>query len=223
MLKQKIKLGTIYILLLLLMTACGHPIPAAPNDILSHKKSILVLTSPSLDNTLQTNLVQTFNAWKQSELITSEWIKSINVVDELLINKINKTAYSYIIVFGNELSPTALAAAAQSPEKRWIVLSDPTHPELNPPATPDNVALHEMNTANLAQNSVGTNVLNHSVGAVTYQTLNGINVPTTVVQVSQNRVLNWNAVMKEQLNVIQTDNFEKGIHFYNSGQMVINH
>jgi hypothetical protein len=231
MVHQKIKLGITYILLLALLTACGHPIPAAPNNLMSHKKSVLMLTSPSLDRSLQTNLVQTFNTWKQAELITSEWIKPIDVVDELLINKINKTAYSFIIVLGNELSPTALAAAAQTPEKRWIVLSDTAHPELNPPATPDNVALYQLDTANLAaqriewlnrQKIIGTNGLYNSVAAVTYQTLNGITVPVTDVQVSQNVVWNWNAIMKEQLKVIQTDHFEKGIHYYNSEQIMIN-
>jgi hypothetical protein len=224
MIDKKIKLAMFYILLMVLLTACGHPIPAASNDSLSHKKSILVLTSPSLDTTLQTNLVQTFNTWKQSEMITSEWIKSINVVDELLINKMNKTAYSYIIILGNELIPTALGAAVQTPEKRWILLSDTTiHPELSPAATPDNVALYQLNMANLAQKIVGTDPLNNSVGAVTYQTLNGITVPVNDIQVSQNVVWNWNAIMVEQLKVIQMDHFEKGIHFYNSGEIMIIH
>jgi hypothetical protein len=232
MIDQKMKLGMLVILLLGLLTACGHSIPTASNDILSHKKSVLVLTSPALNTSQQTNLSESLHTWKQDELITSEWIKPINVVDELLINKINKTAYSYILVLGNQLTQTALAAAAQTPDRRWILLSDTMHPELNPPATPDNVALRQLNTADLAaqqeewlnqQKILGTNGLNNSVGAVTYQTLNSSTVPATDIQLSLNVVWNWNAILAEQLKVIQTDNFEKGIHFYSSREIVINH
>jgi hypothetical protein len=217
---------------LALLTGCGHPIPAAPNDSLSHKKSVLVLTSGSLDHTLQTNLVQTFNTWKQSEMITSEWIKAIDVVDELLVNKINKTPYAYILVLGNKLSTTALAAAVQTPEKRWIVLSDMSPPQLNAPAVPDNVALYQFNNANLAaqqeewlnrQKILGTDGLNNSVGAATYQVLNGITVPSIDVNGAPNVVWNWNAIMEEQRKNIQSDLFEKGIHYYNSAQIMIIH
>jgi Cu/Ag efflux pump CusA len=231
MIQHTIKLGMIYVFLLVLLTACGHPIPAAPNDLLSHKKSVLVLTSTTLDNQLQKNLIETLNAWKQSEQITSQWIKSINVVDELIVNQINKTAYSYIIVIGNELSPTALTAAAQTPEKLWSILSDTVQPELNPPNTPVNVALYQLNKANLAaerqkwlnqQQNLGINGQLNSVQSVTYQTINGGLVPAVDVLLTQGIVWNWNAVLAEQLKVIQTDNFVKGIHYYNSGQFVIN-
>src|ERR1700687_630488 len=97
-----IKLNLIYLLLFALLTACGHPIPAASIDLIKQKKSILVLTSPKLDKSLQTKLSQTLNTWKQSELITYEWVQQIDVVDDLLTNKINHTAYTYILVLGND-------------------------------------------------------------------------------------------------------------------------
>jgi hypothetical protein len=63
---HKIRLFFVYLLLLVLLTSCGHPIPTASVDLINQKKSILILTSPSLDKSLQSQLVQSLNIWKET-------------------------------------------------------------------------------------------------------------------------------------------------------------
>jgi hypothetical protein len=227
---HKIKLSLTYLLLFVLLTACGHPIPTASIDLIKQKKSILVLTSAKLDQSLQSKLSQTFNTWKQSELITYEWVQQIDVVDDLLINKINHTAYSYILVLGNNLTPTTITAASLTRDKRWIVLSDAQHAEAVDRTTPDNVALYQLNAADVAslqqqpqQQPNASPGINNSVNSITYQTINSPNIPAVDFQKSVAVILKWDAIMAEQLKVIQLNSFQKGIHYYSAEQMMINH
>jgi hypothetical protein len=231
---HKIKLSLPYLLLLVLLTACGHSIPTASIDLIKQKKSILVLTSPKLDKSLQSKLSQTLNTWKQSELITYEWVQQIDVVDDLLINKINHTAYSYILVLGNDLTPTTITAAALTRDKRWIVLSDANHADSGTRTITDNVALYQLNAAVVAtqwsewvkqqqvqqQRSQG---IYNSVDSITYQTINSPNVPAVDFQKSVTVILKWDTIMAEQLKVIQLNSYQKGIHYYSTEQMMINH
>jgi hypothetical protein len=223
---HKIKLNVIYLLLFALLTACGHPIPSASSDLIKQKKSILVLTSSKLDKSLQSKLSQTLNTWKQSELITYEWVQQIDVVDDLLIKKINQTVYSYILVLGNDLTPTAITAAALTRDKRWIMLSDANHAEAVARTTPDNAALYQLNAevaASMQQQLQASQGINNSVYTSTYQNINSPNIPSVDFQKSVTVILKWDAIMAEQLKVIQLNSFHKGIHYYSAGQMLINH
>jgi hypothetical protein len=229
---HKLKLIFVYLLLFILLTACGHTIPTASIDLIKQKKSILVLTTPSLDKSVQTQLVQTFNTWKQTELITFEWVQQVNIVDDLLINKINQTPYSYVIVLGTDLKPTTLEAAAKTQDRRWIMLSDATQIEAVSTAIPDNVALYELNAAVVTaqwdeyikqQQLHAVNGLNNSVGSVTYGITVSPNIPTADFQKAGSVLLIWDAIWAEQLKVIQLNSFEKGIHYYSTQQMRINH
>jgi hypothetical protein len=214
------------LLLFALLTACGHPIPTASIDLIKQKKSILVLTSPKLDKSLQTKLSQTLNTWKQSELITYEWVQQIDVVDDLLTNKINHTAYTYILVLGNDLTPTTITAAALTRDKRWIVLSDAQQAEAVNRITPDNVALYQLNSAVVAsiqQQLLAPQEIYNSVGSITYQSINSPNTPAVDFQKSVTVILKWDDIMAEQLKVIQLNSFQKGIHYYSTEQMMINH
>jgi hypothetical protein len=229
---HKYKLIFVYLLLLVLLTACGHPIPTASFELIKQKKSILLLTTPSLDKSLQTQFVQTLDAWKQSELITYEWVQQVNVIDDLLINKINKTPYSYIIVIGTDLKPTTLTAAAKTQDKRWIVLSDAAHLEAVSSAAPDNVAMYQLNAEVVTaqwnewvnqQQLQAVNGFYNSVGSVTYGTSINKNIPEIDFQKSGSVLLIWGEIWAEQLKVIQLNSFEKGIHYYTTQQMRINH
>jgi hypothetical protein len=226
---HKFKLIFINLLLLVLLTACGHPIPTASIDLIKQKKSILVLTTPTLDKTVLAQLAKTLNTWKQSELIAYEWVQQVNVVDDLLIAKINKTPYSYIIVVGTDLKPTTLTAAAKTQDSRWIVLSDATHIEAVSSAAPDNVAMYQLNTEIVTaqwdewvkqQQLPG---LYYSVGSVTYGTAITDYIPKIDFQKSGSVLLIWDVIWAEQLKVIQLNSFEKGIHYYSAQQMRINH
>jgi hypothetical protein len=214
----KIKRGIIYILLFALLTACGHPIPPASNDLLSHKKSILVLTSPSINLTLQSNLAQTLSTWKQSELITYEWIQHVNVIDDMLIQKINRTAYDYIIGLGSELTPTLLTAAPQTQDKKWIALTDTTQTAVNPSSIPGNVALYQIDAIQIAKIK---DERTKSVAEATYQALNSLIIPTMDIQKKATIIWDLQAVLAEQLQVIHSNSFEKGNHYYNSQQMTL--
>jgi hypothetical protein len=235
---HKLKLLSVYLLILVLLTACGHPIPTASIDLIKQKKSILMLTTPSLNEPLQNQLIQTLNSWKQTELIAYEWVQQVNIVDELLINKINQTSYSYIIVIGNDLKPTTFTAAAKTQDKRWIVLSDATHLEAVSSATPDNVALYQLNAAVVTaqgdewirqqqlqqeQQLQAMNGLFSSVGSVTYGNTYSPNIPKIDFHKSGSVLLIWDAIWAEQLKVIQLNSFEKGIHYYTAQQMMIKH
>jgi hypothetical protein len=223
---HKIKLSLTYLLLLVLLTACGHPIPTASIDLIKQKKSILVLTSPKLDKSLQSKLSQTLNTWKQSELITYEWVQQIDVVDDLLTNKINHNAYTYILVLGYDLIPTTITASSHMRDKRWIVLSDAQQAETVNRTIPDNVALYQLNAANVAsiqQQLIVTQVIYNSVDSITYQSINSPNTPAVDLQKSVTVILKWDAIMAEQLKVIQLNSFQKGIHYYSTEQMMINH
>jgi hypothetical protein len=103
-----------------------------------------------VDAALQKTLAQTLNIWKQSDLIAYEWIQQVNIVDEFLLNKINRTAYSYILVIGNELVPTALTAATKALDKRWILLPDALNLKANAETLPDNVALYSIDPSFLS-------------------------------------------------------------------------
>jgi Neuraminidase (sialidase) len=229
----KFKLIFVYLLLLVLLTACGHPIPTASMDLINQKKAILVLTTPSLNKPLQTQLMQTLNSWKQTELITYEWVQQVNIVDDLLINKIKQTPYSYIIVIGTDLKPSTLVAAEKTQDKRWIVLSDATHLEAVSSAALDNIALYQLNAAVVTaqwdewvkqQQQLHTvNELNNSVGKDTYGVTNSLIIPTIDFQKSGSILLIWDAIWAEQLKVIQLNSFEKGIHYYTAQQMMIKH
>ena len=204
------KITQIIIILLLFgfLAACGHPISAAPSELIQQKKAILILTSPTLDKSLEIQLAQTLNTWKQSDLIAYEWIQQVNVVDDLLVKKINNKAYSYIIVLGKDLTPTTLTSALLTKAKRWIVLSDATHPEAIPSTLPDNIALYQL-SANVANYN--------SVSTLTYQFMPMSNIQMGTI------VLLWDNIWAEQLKVIQLNSFDHGIHYYNAQQMRVNH
>jgi hypothetical protein len=230
---HKIKQIILFMSLFILLTACGHPIPTASNELIQQKKAILVLTSPSLDKSLGTEMTQTLNTWKQSELIAYEWIQQVNVVDELLVKKINTTAYSYIVVLGKDLTPTALTFAPQTKDKRWIILSDANRPEAIPSTIPDNVAIYQLNAAEVAikwsegikqqQQVVTNNGLDHSVGSATYQIIPTPTIPAIDLKNSGTAELLWDAIWAEQLKMIQLNSFDPGIHYYNDQQMRIKH
>jgi hypothetical protein len=229
---HKFKLTFVYLLLLVLLTACGYPIPTASIDLIKQKKSILVLTTPSIDKSLQTHLVQTLDTWKQSELIAYEWVPQVNVVDDLLIDKINKTPYSYIIVIGTDLKPSTLTAAAKTQDKRWIVFSDATHIEAVSSDSPENVAFYQLNAEAVTaqwdqwvkqQQLQAVNGLYNSVGSATYGTTISDNIPKIDFQKSGSVLLIWDVIWAELLKVIQLNSFEKGIHYYTTEQMRINH
>ncbi len=78
---------------------------------------------------MQNQLVITLDTWKQTELITYEWLQQVNIVDDLLISKINQTSYSDIIILGSELKPSTLSAATKIQDKHLILLSDATYIE----------------------------------------------------------------------------------------------
>ncbi|QGQ96295.1 hypothetical protein EHS13_16105 [Paenibacillus psychroresistens] len=240
---HKIRLFFVYLFLLVLLTACGHPIPTASVDLLKQKKAILILTSPSLDKSLQNQLVQTLNTWKQTELITYEWLQQVNVVDDLLINKINQIPYSYIMVISSDLTPTTLTEAGKAPDKRWIVLSDATHLEAIPTTIPDNVAVYQLNASLLTtqwneavartqqaqQQQLTMNGIYHSVGSVTYGNIPtptptpSPNIPPINLQKPGAVILIWPSIWADQLKVIQLNSFEKGLHYYTTQQMKINY
>lgn len=217
---HKIKQMLMILFLLGLLTACGHPIPVASNELVQQKKSILIMTTPLLDKTLEIQIAQTLNTWKQSQLIAYEWIQQVNVVDDLLVKKINNKAYSYIIILGKELTPTTLTAAAETKNKRWIVLSDETHAVAAPSNLPDNVAWYQLNKNTVSNPIANTpSPINNSVNSITYQITP---TPTPNIQTAT-VVLLWDMIWAEQLKVIQLNSFDPGIHYYNAQQMRVSH
>jgi hypothetical protein len=148
---KKIRVILIFVIMILLLTACGFTLPKAPTNIIELKKSVLVLTAPSVDAKTLDNLKKTLNQWKQSSLIAYEWIQQVNVVDDLMVQKINRTPYSYIIVLGNELLPTGLTAAVKVQDKKWIMLSNALNPIIGAAPPPDNVALYLIKPINPAE------------------------------------------------------------------------
>lgn len=217
---HKIKQMLMILFLLGLLTACGHPIPVASNELVQQKKSILIMTTPLLDKTLEIQIAQTLNTWKQSQLIAYEWIQQVNVVDDLLVKKINNKAYSYIIILGKELTPTTLTAAAETKNKRWIVLSDETHAVAASSNLPDNVAWYQLNKNTVSNPIANTpSPINNSVNSITYQITP---TPTPNIQTAT-VVLLWDMIWAEQLKVIQLNSFDPGIHYYNAQQMRVSH
>jgi hypothetical protein len=220
----KIKQIITILILVGLLTACGHPIPAASNELLQQKKSILILTSPTLDKSLEVQMMQTLDSWKQTKLIAYEWIKQVNVVDDLLVKKINNKTYSYIIILGNDLTSTTLASASETKDSRWIVLSESTIPETAPTGLPDNVAWYQLNKNTLSNVVASTPPpTDNSVNTTTYQfTSTPTPTPTPIVK-TITVVLLWDKIWAEQLKVIQLNSFEPGIHYYNNQQIRANH
>jgi hypothetical protein len=161
----------------------------------------------------------------------------VNVVDDLLINKIKQTPYSYIMVISSDLTPTTLTEAAKAPDKRWILLSDATHLETIPSTIPENVAMYQLNAGILTaqwneaviqklqgqQQQQAMNGVYHSVGSVTYGIAPSPNVPQIDFQKPGAVILIWPSIWAEQLKVIQLNSFEKGLHYYSTQQMRINY
>jgi hypothetical protein len=137
---------------------------------------------------------------------------------------------------GNDLIPTTITAAALTRDKHWIVLSDAKHAEAVSQATPDNVALYQLNEAvvasqwsewvrqqRLQQQLNASQGIYNSVDSLTYQIINNPNIPAVDFQTSVSVILKWDAIMADQLKVIQLNSFQKGIHYYSAEQMMINH
>lgn len=215
---HKIKHFITILLLLGLLTACGHPIPVASNELTQQKKSILILTSTSLDKSLDTQIMQILDTWKQTALIAYEWVQQVNVVDDLLVKKVKDKAYSYIIILGKDLTSTTLASALETKDKRWIVLSDNILPQAAPANLPDNVAWYQLNQ-NTQTTYIAETPINNSVSAITYQTP----TPTPPITKTGTITLKWDMIWAEQLKVIQLNSFDPGIHYYNTQQIQLNH
>ncbi|MEX2462290.1 MAG: hypothetical protein WD469_13500 [Paenibacillaceae bacterium] len=234
---HKIKQIILLMSLIILLSACGHPIPTASIELLQQKKAILLLTSPSIDKSLEAQITHTLNTWKQSEFIAYEWIQQVNVIDDLLVKKMNNNAYSYIVVLGKDLTPTALKSATQTKNKRWIILSDANRAESIPSSVPDDVAMYQLNAGDVAnkwskwnkqqqqqqqQQIIANNVFHSSVDAATYQVIPMSNIPIIDLNNSGTAILQWDAILAEQLKVIQLNSFDPGIHYYNDQQIRIN-
>jgi hypothetical protein len=280
---KKLKLTLISLIMMLLFSACGFTLPEAPTSMVELKKSVLVLTDPTIDAKTQDILKKTLNQWKQSNLIAYEWIQQVNVVDNLLVQKINRTPYSYIIVLGNEIQPTGLAAAAKVQDKRWIMLSNGLNPKIGTVPPPDNVALYLIKPVNPAEqwaswvnqqltlgasiqwitrtdepippqwapseeadhilfidqfldpawfnqltfqvNNIKPNwiVLYTLLESATIQRIRSLGIPIVNFRETNTFTLNLDAVLSEQLAVIQSNRLDKGIRYYNAQQVNINH
>jgi hypothetical protein len=279
---KTIKLILISLIMILLFTACGFALPEAPTSIVELKKSVLVLTDPTMDVKTQDIIKKTLNQWKQTNLIAYEWIQHVNVVDNLLIQKINRTPYSYIIVLGNALQPTGLAAAAKVQDKRWIMLSNGLNPKLGTVPPPDNVSLYLIKPIDPAEQwaswvnqqfTLGASILwvtrtnepiptqwapseeaDHilfidqfldpawfnqlsfqvrsikpnwivlytALESATVQRISSLGIPIVDFRATSTFTWNWDAVLAEQLAVIHSNRFDKGIRYYNPQQVNIN-
>lgn len=110
--------------LTLLLSGCGKNIPAIDPALLQNKLSVLLISKPNLPDTVKTVFSQTLLSWRDNEKISYEWLPDVAALQEQHVNKIQSTAYDYIIVVGNELTAQIQPYASQIPDKKWILLDD---------------------------------------------------------------------------------------------------
>jgi hypothetical protein len=106
------------------LSACGKNIPAIDPQLLQNKSSILVITEAELPDTVKNTLDTTLHGWREKKNIAFEWLQNTNALTPEQITKIDTVPYDYILVAGHSLVQSALSAANQVTDKRWILLDD---------------------------------------------------------------------------------------------------
>ncbi|WP_379370598.1 MULTISPECIES: hypothetical protein [unclassified Paenibacillus] len=124
MIKMKPAGWLMFICLVLFISACGKNIPTINPQLLQSKQSVLVITTPGLNESTAALFQKTLLAWRDTNHIAFEWLPNVAAIENPLVEKIKTSPYDYIIVIGNTLTSQAATQAAALADKKWILLDD---------------------------------------------------------------------------------------------------
>jgi len=112
----------VWLLFALLLTSCARMIPQASEEVLEHKKAVLVVTSGSMDEAARQTAGNVLRTWSDAHSIAYEALHDVGALDAV-IGRIAGKPYDYIFVVGNDLFASALGAS-RAMEGRFVLLSD---------------------------------------------------------------------------------------------------
>lgn len=110
--------------IMLFVSGCGKNIPAIDPVVLQNKLSVLVITKPNIKESTKSTFANTLLSWRDTQSVAFEWMPDVTSISGEQANKIQSTAYDYIIVVGNELNQQVLPYAQTVPDKKWILIDD---------------------------------------------------------------------------------------------------
>lgn len=121
---KKLKRLFVGIGILGLLSGCGKNIPAIDPALLQAKSSILVVTGQEMPDDVKTALQTALVNWRDKKQTAFEWMDNTNALTEEQLSKIKTRSYDYILVAGHNLVQNTLPAAANIPERKWVMLDD---------------------------------------------------------------------------------------------------
>lgn len=108
----------------LVLSACGHSLPTAGEELLRQKRAVLVISGAGLDDASRSRIDSVLQSWNHSYLITYEAMPKVEALDDAIFEQIQGKPYDYVFVVGNELLPAAAQMAARKTDSRWVLLQD---------------------------------------------------------------------------------------------------
>lgn len=121
---KKLKRLFVGIGILGLLSGCGKNIPAIDPVLLQGKSSILVVTGQEMPDNVKAALQTTLVNWRDKKQTAFEWMDNTTALTEEQLTKIKTRSYDYILVAGHNLVQNTLPAAANIPERKWVMLDD---------------------------------------------------------------------------------------------------
>jgi len=122
---MKARWVAVWFLMIFVLTACVHTLPAASPDLLQQKPSVLMVTASGLSSQAEDIVGTVLQTWNQQQMIAYDWLRKIQTMENDQVQAdIKNKSYDYIFVVGNELLPQAAEISAKYPESRWVFMQD---------------------------------------------------------------------------------------------------
>ncbi|AEI44270.1 hypothetical protein [Paenibacillus mucilaginosus] len=124
---QKAVIGVSMLGVLALAPGCGKSIPVIEPALLEKKASLLVVTGPALAEADKASLQTALTQWQNTKHLSYEWVQNADSSATWTPDLIAKTGsrnYDYIVVAGHDLARSALTAAQQVTQRKWLLLDD---------------------------------------------------------------------------------------------------
>ncbi|WP_426446982.1 hypothetical protein ACP26L_23830 [Paenibacillus sp. S-38] len=108
-------------------SGCGKHIPAIEPALLEKKASLLIVTGPTLAEPDKAALQAALTQWQNTRYLSYEWVQNAESQTAWTPEMIARTGarnYDYIVVAGHDLARSALEAAQQVTQHKWLLLDD---------------------------------------------------------------------------------------------------
>lgn len=126
--------------LFIFISGCGRTLPVIDQQLLSQKKSLLVVVGASISPEATETIAKTASLKAQSEGIAFDILKQVRNLDEKVSSEIKGKRYDAVLVVGESLLSGAVSLAQEQPDKHFILLQDGSAPASLPASLPGNVA-----------------------------------------------------------------------------------